>query len=152
MSGGRISQPVGKIVLTNVAVVRMRKGGKRFEIACYKNKVFNWRNGVEEDIDEVLQIAKGYENVSKGKFAKKSDWAKAFSVQSEEQACRAILDHGELQVSEGERKALVEKYAATSQPLTETVAFASAEGSHCIIYLSSAACTVISPRLWPTSA
>ncbi|KAE8911328.1 hypothetical protein PF005_g12475 [Phytophthora fragariae] len=105
---GRISQPVGKIVLTNVAVVRMRKGGKRFEIACYKNKVFNWRNGVEEDIDEVLQIAKVYENVSKGKFAKKSDWAKAFGVQSEEQACRAILDHGELQVSEGERKALVE--------------------------------------------
>ncbi|CAH0486193.1 unnamed protein product [Peronospora farinosa] len=108
MSSGRISQPVGKIVHTNVAVVRMRKGGKRFEIACYKNKVFNWRNGVEEDIDEVLQIAKVYENVSKGKFAKKSDWSKAFDVQSEEQACRFILDHGELQVSEGERKALVE--------------------------------------------
>ncbi|RLN54674.1 hypothetical protein BBJ28_00023403 [Nothophytophthora sp. Chile5] len=105
---GRISQPVGKIVLTNVAVVRMKKGGKRFEIACYKNKVFNWRNGVEEDIDEVLQISKVYENVSKGKFAKKSDWAKAFGVQTEEQACRAILDHGELQVSEGERKAHVE--------------------------------------------
>ncbi|RMX63669.1 hypothetical protein KXD40_003838 [Peronospora effusa] len=109
MSSGRISQPVGKIVHTNVAVVRMRKVGKRFEIACYKNKVFNWRNGVEEDIDEVLQIAKVYENVSKGKFAKKSDWSKAFDVQSEEQACRFILDHGELQVSEGERKALVEK-------------------------------------------
>ncbi|CAI5720221.1 unnamed protein product [Peronospora destructor] len=108
MSSGRISQPVGKIVLTNVAVVRMRKGGRRFEIACYKNKVFNWRNGVEEDIDEVLQIAKVYENVSKGKFAKKSEWSKAFDVQSDEQACRFILDHGELQVSEGERKALVE--------------------------------------------
>ncbi|KAG7399326.1 hypothetical protein PHYBOEH_009128 [Phytophthora boehmeriae] len=108
MSGGRISQPVGKIVLTNVAIVRMRKGGKRFEIACYKNKVFNWRNGVEEDIDEVLQIAKVYENVSKGKFSKKADWSKAFNVQTEEQACRVILDHGELQVSEGERKALVE--------------------------------------------
>ena len=30
--------------LTNVAVVRMKKGGKRFEIACYKNKVVSWRN------------------------------------------------------------------------------------------------------------
>ncbi|CEG38784.1 sbds family rrna metabolism protein [Plasmopara halstedii] len=108
MSGGRISQPVGKIVHTNVAVVRMRKGGKRFEIACYKNKVFNWRNGVEKDIDEVLQIAKVYENVPKGKFAKKTDWSAAFGVQNEEQACRYILDHGNLQVSEGERKALVE--------------------------------------------
>ncbi|CAH0518372.1 unnamed protein product [Peronospora belbahrii] len=108
MSSSRISQPVGKIVLTNVAVVRMRKAGKRFEIACYKNKVQNWRNGVEEDIDEVLQIDKVYENVSKGKFAKKSDWSKAFDVHSEEQVCRIILDRGELQVSEGERKALVE--------------------------------------------
>ncbi|EFN60113.1 hypothetical protein CHLNCDRAFT_11851, partial [Chlorella variabilis] len=32
--------------LTNIAVVRMKKHGKRFEIACYKNKVVNWRNGV----------------------------------------------------------------------------------------------------------
>lgn len=44
-----------------------------------------------------------------GKFAKKGDWSKAFGVQDEEQACRMILDHGELQVSEGERKAHVEK-------------------------------------------
>jgi len=32
--------------LTNVSIVRYRKGGKRFEIACYKNKVMEWRNGV----------------------------------------------------------------------------------------------------------
>lgn len=65
MSNARIGQPVGKVIMTNVAVVRMKKGGKRFEIACYKNKVFNWRNGVETDIDEVLQITRVYENVSK---------------------------------------------------------------------------------------
>jgi ribosome maturation protein SDO1 len=63
--GGRIAQPVGQVRMTNVAVVRLKKGGKRFEIACYKNKVLNWRNGVEKDIDEVLQTTKVYENVSK---------------------------------------------------------------------------------------
>lgn len=36
----------GQKRLTNIAVVRYRKHGKRFEIACYKNKVVNWRNGV----------------------------------------------------------------------------------------------------------
>lgn len=36
----------GQKRLTNIAVVRMKKHGKRFEIACYKNKVVNWRNGV----------------------------------------------------------------------------------------------------------
>ena len=45
--------PVNQVRLTNVAVVRLKRGGKRFEIACYKNKVVNWRNGVETDIDEV---------------------------------------------------------------------------------------------------
>ena len=36
----------GQKRLTNIAVVRYKKHGKRFEIACYKNKVVNWRNGV----------------------------------------------------------------------------------------------------------
>jgi hypothetical protein len=36
----------GQKRLTNIAVVKYKKQGKRFEIACYKNKVINWRNGV----------------------------------------------------------------------------------------------------------
>ena len=36
----------GQKRLTNVAVVRYKKFGKKFEVACYKNKVVNWRNGV----------------------------------------------------------------------------------------------------------
>lgn len=40
-----IFTPTNQIRLTNVAVVRMKKGGKRFEIACYKNKVMSWRSG-----------------------------------------------------------------------------------------------------------
>jgi hypothetical protein len=36
----------GQKRLTNVAVVRVRKHGLRFEVACYKNKVANWRSGV----------------------------------------------------------------------------------------------------------
>lgn len=42
----KIFTPTNQIRLTNVAVVRMKKGGKRFEIACYKNKVVSWRNGM----------------------------------------------------------------------------------------------------------
>ena len=54
-----------QVRLTNVAVVRLRRGGKRFEIACYKNKVVSWRKGLEEDLDEVLQIPSVFQNVSK---------------------------------------------------------------------------------------
>uniref|UniRef100_A0A8V8TLS5 SBDS ribosome maturation factor n=1 Tax=Homo sapiens TaxID=9606 RepID=A0A8V8TLS5_HUMAN len=41
-----IFTPTNQIRLTNVAVVRMKRAGKRFEIACYKNKVVGWRSGV----------------------------------------------------------------------------------------------------------
>lgn len=39
----KVFTPVNQVRLTNVAVVRLKKGGKRFEIACYKNKVVSWR-------------------------------------------------------------------------------------------------------------
>lgn len=41
-----VKQPIGQKRLTNVAVVRYKKMGKRFEIACYKNKILNWRRGM----------------------------------------------------------------------------------------------------------
>jgi hypothetical protein len=34
-----VFQPSNQIKLTNVSIVRLKKAGKRFEIACYKNKV-----------------------------------------------------------------------------------------------------------------
>jgi len=42
----KLVQPIGQKRLTNVAVVRLKKRGIRFEIACYKNKVLSWRSSV----------------------------------------------------------------------------------------------------------
>ncbi|CAM9893514.1 unnamed protein product [Heterosigma akashiwo] len=100
----RIGQPVNQVRLTNVAVVRLQRAGKRFEIACYKNKVVNWRNKVETDIDEVLQIDSVFQNVSKGVLAKAKDLEKAFGTTETEACCRVILDKGQLQVSDRERE------------------------------------------------
>jgi len=41
-----IFTPNNQVRLTNVSVVRLRKGGHRFELACYKNKVLEWRSKV----------------------------------------------------------------------------------------------------------
>ena len=51
-----LKQPVGIKKLTNVAIVKYRVRGNQFELACYKNKVINWRNGIEKNYTEVLQI------------------------------------------------------------------------------------------------
>ena len=37
----------------------------RFELACYQNKVLDWRSGVEKDLDDVLQSDTVFSNVSK---------------------------------------------------------------------------------------
>ncbi|CAG8476141.1 13302_t:CDS:2 [Ambispora gerdemannii] len=98
-----INQPSNQIKLTNVSIVRLRKGGKRFEIACYKNKVLEWRNGVETDLDNVLQINNVFLNVSKGQVAPKDDLQKAFKTEDLNKIVEEILKKGELQVSERER-------------------------------------------------
>lgn len=100
----RISQPVNQVRLTNVAIVKLKHKGKRFEIACYKNKVVNWRNEVEKDLDEVLQTDSIFTNVSKGILAKNKDLQQVFGMIDQEAICRLILDKGELQVSEHERE------------------------------------------------
>lgn len=102
--------------LTNVSVIRLKRGGKRFEvrahararrltlqIACYKNKVREWRSGVETDLDEVLQVENVFINVSKGQLASKDDLQKAFGTSEVPEVIREILQKGELQVGEKER-------------------------------------------------
>jgi len=87
----RINTPTNQKLLTNVAVVRSKKAGKRFEIACYKNKVLSWRQGVEKDLDEVLQSHTVFINVSKGQVAKKEDLQKAYGTSDATEICKEIL-------------------------------------------------------------
>ncbi|TBU53442.1 Shwachman-Bodian-diamond syndrome protein [Dichomitus squalens] len=99
-----IQQPSNQIKLTNVSIVRLKKGGKRFEIACYKNKVQEWRSGVETNIDDVLQIANVFVNVSKGELAKSNELQKAFKTTDTNTIVKEILEKGEVQVGEKERE------------------------------------------------
>ncbi|KAF2396422.1 Shwachman-Bodian-diamond syndrome protein [Trichodelitschia bisporula] len=105
-----IIQPSNQIKLTNVSLVRMKKGKKRFEIACYKNKVLEWRSGVEKDLDNVLQIPNVFMNVSKGQVASSQDLGKAFGEKTPlNDIILEILTKGEQQVGEKERQAQLER-------------------------------------------
>ncbi|KAI9646099.1 hypothetical protein NHQ30_005539 [Ciborinia camelliae] len=105
-----INQPSNQIKLTNVSLVRLKKAKKRFEIACYKNKVLEWRSGNEKDIDNVLQIPNIFLNVSRGQTAPTADLAKAFGKgTSVHEIILEILNKGELQVGEKERNAQLER-------------------------------------------
>ena len=85
-------------------------GKKRFEIACYKNKVLEYRSGVETDLDNVLQIPSVFLSVGKGQTAPSQDLAKAFGAKtSVDDIILEILNKGELQVGEKERHAQLER-------------------------------------------
>ncbi|KAK1241718.1 hypothetical protein MKX07_007541 [Trichoderma sp. CBMAI-0711] len=106
----QINLPSNQIKLTNVSLVRLKKGKKRFEIACYKNKVLEWRSGIETDLDNVLQIPNVFLNVSKGQTAPKEDLEKAFGKgKSTDDIVLEILKKGELQVGDKERAAQLER-------------------------------------------
>jgi len=90
--------------------VRIKKGKKRFEIACYKNKVLEYRSGIEKDLDNVLQIPSVFLNVSKGQIAPVEDLKKAWPDPDKkgkalptEEIVLEILKKGELQVGEKEQ-------------------------------------------------
>ncbi|KAI4123041.1 MAG: hypothetical protein LQ347_006296, partial [Umbilicaria vellea] len=103
-------QPSNQIRLTNVSLVRLKKGGKRFEIACYKNKTLEYRSGTETDLDNVLQIPSVFLNVSKGQTASSADLAKAFGAKTPlNTIILEILNKGELQVGEKERHAQLDR-------------------------------------------
>ena len=79
-----LKQPVTQVLFTNVVYVRMKVKRKRFEIACYPNKVREWRNGIEKDLGEVLQSEKVYTNASRGIIASEKELLKAFDTDDHE--------------------------------------------------------------------
>uniref|UniRef100_A0A915MJV7 Ribosome maturation protein SBDS n=1 Tax=Meloidogyne javanica TaxID=6303 RepID=A0A915MJV7_MELJA len=76
---GQIKTPTNQKLLTNVAIVRLKKCGKRFEIACYKNK---------KNIDEVLQTQNVFVNVARGQLAKRDDLVECFETDNQLGICK----------------------------------------------------------------
>ena len=60
--------------------------------------MLGWRQGVEKDLDEVLQSPSVFANVSKGQAAKRDDLQKAFGTADQTEICKEILAKGDLQV------------------------------------------------------
>lgn len=103
--GFRLGTPLNQLRHSNIAVVRYKFGGQRFEIACYKNKVVSYRQGIEKDLGEVLQVERVFTNVGKGEYATSRDLVNVFGHDNEAEICVLILQKGELQVNARERQA-----------------------------------------------
>ena len=102
----KMQLPLSQVRHSNVAVVKYVKNGVKLELACYKNKVLNYRNGLETRLDEVMQIDRIFTNVSRGSYAADKDIHTAMGTSGTidvTAVIRHILEHGELQIAQQER-------------------------------------------------
>ena len=97
-----------------VVFMRMKRAGKRFEIAVYKDLIPTKRNDESVtsklDLSKVMQVEKIFSNAAKGDIHKKDDLVKAFSdvsgreLKTEQDIIRYIIQTGDLQVDDASRK------------------------------------------------
>lgn len=79
-------------------------------MACYKNKLLEYRSGAEKDLDNVLQVPTIFLSVSKAQTAPSAELAKSFGADIPQDEIRQeILRKGEVQVGERERKEALER-------------------------------------------
>ena len=97
-----IKQPIGLKVYTNVSIVRLKIGKGRYEIACYPNKVQDYREKKEKDIKEVLQTREIFRNAIKGDIVPKKELNEVFPKMEHDKILELILEKGEIQTGEKE--------------------------------------------------
>lgn len=93
--------PVNIKKLTNVSVVTLKKYGKRYELAIYPNKLYEYQKGLTQDLNEIVQNQTIFKNVSKGEVCKKEDLD--LFCKSQEEIIKEILDRGHEQKNEATR-------------------------------------------------
>ncbi len=82
----------GQKKLTNVAIITLKKFGKKFEMAVYPNKLYEYKNGQDTPLDEILHSFTIYKSVSTGDLASEQD-LELFNL-SKESIVKYILDNG----------------------------------------------------------
>ncbi|KAG0417041.1 Ribosome maturation protein SDO1, partial [Dictyocoela roeselum] len=83
--------------LTNVSIVTLKKFGRKYELALYPNKFYEFQNGMTSDLDTILHTRTIFSSVSKGEICSKKD-LKCFDM-SEDKIIEYILRHGTEQKS-----------------------------------------------------
>ncbi len=99
-----LKQPVGQKVFTNISIVKLKFGKSRFELACYPNKVQDYRDKKEKDINEVLQAKEIFTNAIKGDLVPKKVLKEVFPKMTYQEIIKLILDKGDIQTGEKERE------------------------------------------------
>ncbi|KAF0992207.1 hypothetical protein HZS_6296, partial [Henneguya salminicola] len=96
--------PTNQIRFTNVAIVRHKVNGKKFEIACYRNKIAGWRSGIETRLEDVIQSNQIFKDVSSGSIVTRKEILECYGTEDIVTVIKLILEKGSFQMSDKERE------------------------------------------------
>lgn len=83
----------------HINLARLKKNGRNFEIVVDPDKAVAFKQGLLDDVREVLMVEHVFENAKKGLFSPKTDLKVTFGTLDEEEIAEFILRKGELQLS-----------------------------------------------------
>jgi len=91
-----------------VAIARIEKGGKRFEILVDPEKAWAYKSGAKIDIREVVEGEFVYFNARQGLKASETELKKIFRTDDFYKIADEIIRRGEVQLTEQQRREMIE--------------------------------------------
>lgn len=92
----------------NLSLVKLKKGGARFEIVVDPDKALEFRQGKLLDMKEALKDIHVYTDAQKGQRPSADQLRAAFGTDDQNEAAKIILVKGDLQLTTGQRNAMHE--------------------------------------------
>ncbi|MBW2989784.1 ribosome assembly factor SBDS [Candidatus Woesearchaeota archaeon] len=90
-------------------VIRLKKGGKSFEILADSSLALSLRSGSSIDINEVLAVQKVFTDARKGMAASPAALKEAFDTEDHVEAARIIIQKGDIPLTSEHKKNLREQ-------------------------------------------
>ena len=91
-----------------VAIARLERGGKRFEIYVYPEKAWRLKQGEKIDVREVVEGEFVYYDARKGLKASESDLRAIFGTDDVYRVAEEIIKRGEIQLTAEQRREMIE--------------------------------------------
>ena len=86
-------------------IARIKKGGVTFEIVIRNpDLALDFRNGKDEDLRDILETPKIFNDAKKGELAAPSDMTKWLGTSEEKEVAKIILKKGDLALTQEQRK------------------------------------------------
>ena len=93
-----------KVDLGEFTLVRYKVKGYRFEIVVNPEKAWQYKQGDDIPLDDIVEGFTVFENFSKGLKTAEYDLEDAFGTNDEREIAKIMLDKGELQITQEMRK------------------------------------------------